>query len=204
LSGDTALVGRLLAGDEGAFTELIGRYQGRLLRLALTFVSSRAAAEEVVQDAWLGVLQGLRAFEGRSSLKTWIFRIVINRAKSRGVRDGRMPSLSSLTSRETAPEPAVDPGRFTANGMWRNPPAPWAEETPETLLLRAEVRKFIEEAIDSLPSQQRAVLTLRDVEGMDSEEVCNVLEISETNQRVLLHRARSKVRQALERHLGRR
>ncbi len=200
---DGVFVRRLLAGDEAAFREIVGRYQAPLLRLALTFVSDRAVAEEVVQDAWLGVLQGLRAFEGRSSLKTWIFRILINRAKSRGVREGRMLRFSSLTDPHADPEPAVEPGRFTDAGMWREPPVPWADETPEKLLLRAEVRQLIEEAIGELPPQQRVVLTLRDVTGLDAEEVCNVLEISETNQRVLLHRARSKVRRALERYLGR-
>lgn len=203
-SEDSAFVARLLAGDEAAFTEMVGRYQGRLLRLALTFVSNRAAAEEVVQDTWLGVLQGLQAFQGRSSLKTWIFRILINRAKSRGVREKRTISFSSLAYPDTAPEAAVDPDRFNPAGMWRDPPAPLAEETPEKLLLRAEVRRLIEEAIDRLPPEQRLVLTLRDVEGLSSGDVCNILQINETNQRVLLHRARSKVRRALERHVGRR
>ncbi len=201
---DSRFVGRLLVGDEAAFTEMVGRYNGRLLQLALTFVSDRAAAKEVVQDTWLGVLQGLRSFEGRSSLKTWIFRILVNRAKSRGVRDKRLVPFSSLTAAEATPDPAVDPGRFTAAGMWRNPPEAWAEETPEKLLLRAEVRRLIEEAIDRLPPEQRLVLTLRDVEGVESGDICNILDITETNQRVLLHRARSKVRRALERHLRRR
>jgi RNA polymerase sigma-70 factor (ECF subfamily) len=200
---DSAWVGRLLAGDEAAFTEMVGRYHGRLLRLALTFVSARAAAEEVVQDTWLGVLQGLEAFEGRSSLKTWIFRILVNRAKSRGAREARMLNFSSLTDPGPDAEPAVETGRFTEGGMWREPPGPWVDETPQGLLLRAEIRDLIEAEISRLPPQQRVVLTLRDVTGLDSEEVCNVLEISENNQRVLLHRARSKVRQALERHLGR-
>lgn len=198
---DLALVDRLLAGDESAFTALVDLYHGRLIRLALVFVSDRAAAEEVVQETWLGVLGGLRNFEGRSALKTWIFRILTNRAKTRGVRDARFVSFSSLADPDAEGEPAVDPDRFTASGTWRQPPRPWTENTPERLLLRREAMAVLEEAIAGLPPNQRAVVTLRDVDGLDSGEVCDLLEISESNQRVLLHRGRTKLRRALARYL---
>jgi RNA polymerase sigma-70 factor (ECF subfamily) len=200
---DIALVKRLLDGDEAAFTALVEQYHGRLIRLALAFVSNRASAEEVVQDTWLGVLTGLPSFEGRSSLKTWIFSILTNRAKTRGRRDKRSVPFSALTSADPEDEPAVDPSRFTPGGMWSTPPERWAEDTPERLLLRHETRSLIEHTIDDLPAVQRAVITLKDVEELDSAEVCNILEISETNQRVLLHRARARVRAALEQHLQR-
>lgn len=198
---DQALVQRLLAGDEAAFAELLDRYHGMLLRLALVYVSSRAVAEEVVQETWVGVLDGLHAFEGRSSLKTWIFRILTNRAKIRGVREGRSIPFSSLANPEGEKDPAVDPARFQPNGMWAEPPRRWDDDTPEKLLMRQEALHRLGQAIAELPPNQRAVVTLRDVDGLDSEEVCNVLEISETNQRVLLHRARSKLRRVLEEYV---
>ncbi len=197
-SQDRALVDRLLAGDEAAFSFLIERYHAPLIRLALLFVSSRAVAEEVVQETWVAVLDGLRAFEGGSSLKTWIFRILTNRAKTRGVREGRSLPFSSLSDPESDREPAVDPARFQPSGAWAEPPQRWDDETPERLLLRQEAIQCLEKAIAELPPNQRAVVTLRDVEGLESSEVCNVLEISETNQRVLLHRARARLRRALE------
>lgn len=202
-SEDAALVKRLLEGDERAFAGLVERYHGRLLRLALLFVSDRASAEEVVQDTWLAVLTGLRAFEGRSGLKTWIFSILTNRAKTRGRREKRSIPFSALAGQHPADEPAVPPNRFTGNGSWSVPPERWDEDTPEQVLLRHETRALIDQAIAELPAGQRAVISLRDVEGLDAEEVCNVLEISETNQRVLLHRARGKIRAALEGHLQR-
>ncbi|MBA3887968.1 MAG: sigma-70 family RNA polymerase sigma factor [Acidobacteria bacterium] len=194
------LVDRLRSGDEGAFTALVNAHHGALIRLALTFVSDRGAAEEVVQDTWIGVLRGLPAFEGRASLKTWIFRILVNRARTRGARDGRFVAVTP------APDADLDDlaGRFDAAGSWTQPPTPWADNTPEGLLLRGEVLSVVKDQIERLPPGQRAVLTLRDVEGASAEEVCNVLAISETNQRVLLHRARTKVRAALEQHLTRR
>ncbi len=199
---DLALVRRLLAGDEAAFASLVNRYHGRLLRLAMNFVSDRSAAEEVVQDSWLGVMSGLQTFEGRSALKTWIFRILINRAKTRGVREARSIPFSALENPEREREPAVDPARFQPNGMWADPPRRWDDETPERLLMRQEARRCLEDEMAKLPPNQRAVLTLRDIEGLPSDEVCNILDISETNQRVLLHRARSKIRLALEECLG--
>lgn len=200
---DAALVKRLLDGDEAAFTGLVELYHGRLLRLALVFVSDRGSAEEVVQDTWLAVLTGLRSFEGRSGLKTWIFSILSNRAKTRGRRDKRSVPFSALTTPDSDDDPAVDPSRFTTGGMWSAPPERWAEETPERLLLRQETRALVDQTIGELPAAQRAVITLKDVEGLDSAEVCNILEISETNQRVLLHRARARVRTALEQYLQR-
>jgi RNA polymerase sigma-70 factor (ECF subfamily) len=187
------LVEALRAGDERAFEQLIRMYQASLIRVAQMYVSSRAVAEEVVQETWLAVLNGIGRFEGRSSLKTWIFRIVANRAKTRGEREGRTVPFSSLGP----PEPAVEDERFD-HGHWASPPPDW----PEERLLAEETRRVIENAIELLPDVQRAVITLRDVQGWSADEVRNALELSETNQRVLLHRARSKVRRALEEYLA--
>jgi len=185
------LVAALRAGDEEAFRELVREYQPSLVRVARIYVSTQAAAEEVAAETWLAVLNGIDRFEGRSSLRTWIFRILTNIAKTRAVREGRTLPFSSLQ-----PEPAVDPDRFV-DGAWAVVPDVW----PEDALLAAETRERITEAIEALPPTQRAVISLRDVEGWSSEEVRNALGLSETNQRVLLHRARSKVRTALEDYL---
>jgi RNA polymerase sigma-70 factor (ECF subfamily) len=155
----------------------------------------------VVQDTWVAVLNSLPSFEGRSALKSWIFSILANRAKTRAVREKRTIAFAELTAPGAEDESAVDPDRFTSAGAWSAPPGRWDEDTPEKLLLRQEALAVVEKAMVELPASQRAVLTLRDVEGMDAAEVCNVLEISETNQRVLLHRGRSKVRAALERYM---
>ena len=195
------LIEALRAGDERAFERLVAEYHASMLRLALSFVRNRAVAEEVVQETWLGVLNGLDRFEGRSSLKTWIFRILTNRAKTRGEREGRTVPFSSLA--EPGEEgPSVEPERFSGPdhrwaGHWAAYPERW-ETVPERKLLSSEARTRIDDAIAGLPPSQRAVITLRDVTGLTSEEVCNVLELSGTNQRVLLHRARSKVRAVLE------
>jgi RNA polymerase sigma-70 factor (ECF subfamily) len=186
---ERAIVDALRGGDEDAFRELMDRHNDALLRTALTFVSTRAVAEEVVQETWIGVIAGLDGFEGRSSLKTWIFRILSNRAATRGAREARIVPLSSLGD-----EPTVDPERFAATGAWATPPRPWA---PEDRALAAEARHGIEDAIAALPERQRLVITLRDVEGWPSGEVCDALEITENNQRVLLHRARASVREVL-------
>jgi len=172
----------------------------------MTFVSSHAVAEEVVQETWIGVLEGISRFEGRSSLKTWIFRILTNQAKTRGVRESRSVPFSPLGHSTEDPEaPAVDPSRFHSSGYWvdhwNSLPRHWDDETPERLLLSKEGLAQIEKAMSALPPTQRQVITLRDVEGLNPAEVCNILTISETNQRVLLHRARSRVRRALERYL---
>ncbi len=201
-SADAKLVERLRDGDERAFNELVQRYHVPLIKLAMNFVSSRAVAEEVVQETWLGVLQGLQKFEGRSALKTWIYRILTNRARTRGSRESRTQPFSSMGDEASASEAAVDPARFTARGAWAAPPGRWHEKAPQDQLLGEETLAQIALAMETLPASQRAVLQLRDVEGLDSRSVCNVLEITETNQRVLLHRARSKMRLALENYLG--
>jgi len=192
---DASLVEGLRAGDEAAFRALMREYGGAMLRVAQMYVSSRAVAEEVVQDAWIGVLRGIGRFEGRSSLKTWLFRIVANTAKTRGVREARSIPFTSLGDDS---EGAVDPDRFLGSG--ERFPGHWAVP-PEGRVLAAEAMGVIERAIDALPPAQRAVITLRDIQGLSSEEVRNALDLTETNQRVLLHRARSKVRGALEEYM---
>jgi RNA polymerase sigma-70 factor (ECF subfamily) len=199
-STDRRLVARLRAREESALLELIRLYYGAVMRLALVLLPNRAIAEEVVQDTWTCVIDGLGSFEGRSSLKTWICRILANRAKTRLIREGRSVPFSALR-RSDSDEPAVDPARFFSDGRWADPPRGWSDETPEKLLQQKEAMGCLDRALLDLPASQRAVVTLRDVEGLDSDEVCNVLNIRETNQRVLLHRARSKLRRALEEHL---
>jgi RNA polymerase sigma-70 factor, ECF subfamily len=198
---DAQLVEGLRAGDEAAFATLIRMYGAGMLRVARMYVSSRAVAEEVVQEAWLAVLKGIDRFEGRSSLKTWIFRIVANIAKTRGVREARSAPFSSLAESEDT----VSPERFLGAdtrfpGHWAVPPASWAG-VPEDRLLATETMAVIRRAIERLPPSQRAVLELRDIDGLSADEVCNALDLTETNGRVLLHRARAKVRAALEEYL---
>jgi RNA polymerase sigma-70 factor (ECF subfamily) len=200
---DARVVAALRAGDEKAFLALVQSLNAPMLRVASVYVSSRAVAEEVVQEAWLGVLKGLPAFEGRSSLKRWIFGIVTNCGKSRGVREARSTPFSEMGPSDED-EPAVDPGRFLPSdhprwpGHWSQPPTAWAEDQ----VLHKESLAVVDAAIGRLPVNQREVITLRDVLGWTSEEVCESLGISEGNQRVLLHRARSKVRAALEKHFA--
>jgi RNA polymerase sigma-70 factor (ECF subfamily) len=204
-SEDQHLLEALRQGDESAFTILIDRYYMSMLRIATLYVSDTSAAEDVVQETWVAVLRGLTGFEGRSSLKTWIFTILTNRAKTRGQRDERRAARTSPFDTETEGlEPAVPAERFSAaDAQWpdhwrsRSRPKTW-NGLPEDRLVSQETLTLVLEAIDMLPPAQREVIRLRDVEGWSSSEVCNVLEITETNQRVLLHRARSKVRQALE------
>ena len=201
---DSELVAALRAGDEATFTRLVREWNPSLLRVAQIFVPSRAVAEEVVQETWLRVLGALDRFEGRSSLKTWVFRILVNTAKTRAQREGRVLPFSALQNPGRVPEAAVDPDRFRPEdddrypGHWLAPP----RELPEERLLAAETRELITAAIDALPATQAAVIRLRDVDGWSSEEVRNALDISDVNQRVLLHRARAKVRQALEDYLA--
>jgi RNA polymerase sigma-70 factor (ECF subfamily) len=199
---DGALVKRLKARDEAAFGALLERYHPRLVRLARHFVPDEASAEEVAQETWMGLLDGLDHFEGRSSLKTYLFRILVNRARTRGVRERRSVPFSALGPAEDEGEPAVGPERFAPDGHWTQPPSA-GSRSPEEALLGAETLALLSQALTTLPEQQRAVVTMRDVEGLSSEEVCNILEISETNQRVLLHRGRSKLRALLEEHLSR-
>ena len=201
---DMRTVEALRAGDERVFRDLVERYHASLIRVALLYVRTRAVAEEVVQDAWIGVLRSLPRFEGRSSLRTWIFRILANQARTRAKREARSVPFSSLAGDDDSP--AVDPDRFLAAdhpafpGHWAAPPQSWAGRPEEELLAR-ETRERVLAAIEALPGSQRAVISLRDVDGWSSEDVCDLLQISEGNQRVLLHRAGSKVREALEEYL---
>lgn len=201
---DLAIVERLRTGDEAAFMELVDQLQPAMLRVARMYVSTTAVAEEVVQDAWLGVFRGLQSFEGRSSLRTWIFRILTNIAKTRGQREGRSLPFASLAG-DDLDTPAVDPSRFDPpdgpRGRWSTIPDDWSH-IPEERLLGRETRDVIGRAIASLPPMQAEVIRLRDTLGWTSEEVRNALDLTETNQRVLLHRARAKVRGALERYLS--
>jgi RNA polymerase sigma-70 factor (ECF subfamily) len=199
------LIEALRRGDEEAFAKLVDELSPALLRLAMAHVPSRAVAEEVVGDTWLGVIRGIDRFEGRSSLRTWIFQILLNNARTRGKRERRTLPFSFFTRRgeEGRDEPAVDPSRFQGRrgqdpGAWARPPVEW--EGPEARLESDATREVLLKAIAALPPRQRDVITLRDVLGYSSEEARNVLDVSETNQRVLLHRARSKVRAALEDH----
>ena len=204
LPDDARLIAALRAGDEAAFVALVETYHGMLIRLAMPYVQHRAMAEDVVQETWLGVLRGLERFEARSSLKTWICRILVNRARTRAERDGRLVPFSTFWGPDDeADEPTVDPSRFHASGRneghWTSMVQSW-EGLPEERLLSGETRERVRTAIEALPINQRTVITLRDVEGWEAADVCTALEISEANQRVLLHRARAKVRQALERY----
>jgi RNA polymerase sigma-70 factor (ECF subfamily) len=205
---EEALLPALRAGDVAAFGELVDRLNGSLLRLARLYASNPAIAEEVVQEAWIGVIQGLDRFEGRSSLRTWCSRIVINIAQTRAAREHRQIPFSAFEdAMGSAGNAAVEPERFLPAsdpewaGHWVSYPSSW-EHVPEARLLAGETRAMVQAAIDILPPTQREVITLRDVNGWTSDEVCNALDISATNQRVLLHRARAKVRRALERHLS--
>jgi RNA polymerase sigma-70 factor (ECF subfamily) len=207
-TNDIALVAALRAGDQDAFAALVDKFYMPMLRLAMLYVPSRAVAEDVVQETWLGVLQGLNRFEGRSSLKTWMFRILTNRAKTRGEREQRSIAFSSLQPNSVdADEPTVDPEQFWpanhpqwANG-WVSYPRSW-EEMPEERALTRELRTQIEQIIGALPPNQREVITLRDIEGWSAEEACALLGLSEANQRVLLHRARAKVRAAIDQYMN--
>src|SRR3954453_11082891 len=191
---DAALVEALRAGDEDAFVELIRAHHSVLLRVAMTYVSSRAAAEEVVQETWLGVLNGLDRFQGRSSLKTWIFEIASNIARARAVREGRCGPFSPPISAEARTEPSVDPDRFLPAdhprfpGRWARAPRAW--QIPEERLREARTRDVIREAVERLPAAQRLVITLRDIEGWPADEASRALQLTEADQRVLLHRAR--------------
>jgi RNA polymerase sigma-70 factor, ECF subfamily len=200
---DAQLVARLRDGDERAFESLVEQHYGTMLALARNYVKTREVAEEVVQEAWIGVLKGLDRFEGRSSLKTWILRIVVNTAMTRGAREARSVPLSTLAPE--GEEAAVEPERFRGAddgfpGHWRAYPGDWGA-LPEEKLLGRETLDVIARAIEQLPQAQRTVITLRDIQGCNAEEVCDALEVSDANQRVLLHRARSRVRAALEEHL---
>jgi RNA polymerase sigma-70 factor (ECF subfamily) len=191
---DVDLLVRLRTGDEEAFVSLVNRYNGSLLRLARSYVPTEAVAEEAVQETWMGVVRGVDRFEGRSSFKTWLFRILINRARSAGTREPRNLPLVDQ-------EPAVDPTRFTAAGAWAEPVGAW-ETDADDRLVAATWSKTLGEALGDLPHRQREIVVLRDVEGLTSADVCDVLGITEGNQRVLLHRGRSRLRSTLESELS--
>ncbi len=201
-AGDAALVERLRAGDQRAFAEVVDAWSPAMIRLARGFVSSHASAEDVVQDAWVSVVRNLAAFEGRSSLRTWVFRIVVNTAKTRAVKEHRVVPWSSLGPDDAGP--TVDPSRFAGADVaipfgWTDEGAPRSfEPTPEGSLMAGEVRALLAAALQDLPDRQRTVVALRDVHGLSSDEVCQVLDISPANQRVLLHRGRAGLRAALE------
>jgi RNA polymerase sigma-70 factor (ECF subfamily) len=187
---DAELLVRLRAGDEQAFVILVRRHHTAMLRVASSFVPSRAVAEEVVQDTWMGVLRGIGGFEGRSSFRTWVFRILVNRARTAGTRERRTIAVGDAG-------PVVDASRFDHTGHWAAPPEHWIEDANDRLLA-AKLADRIRTAVDELPARQREVVTLRDIEGLSSQAVCEVLDLSEGNQRVLLHRGRSRLRQIIE------
>jgi len=194
MESDAELLVRLRDGDEQAFVTLVGRYQGSLLRVARTFVPNDAVAEEVVQDTWMGVVRGVDRFEGRSSFKTWLFRILVNRARTSGVREHRHLPLDPTG-------PTVSPDRFDGGGAWADPPVPWEADVDDRLVAESW-GPALRAAVDALPGRQRDVVLLRDVEGLPAEQVCAALDISEGNQRVLLHRGRSRLRAMLEDELA--
>jgi RNA polymerase sigma-70 factor (ECF subfamily) len=206
LDDEIALLVALRNGDENAFVRLLDRYGGMMLRIAMIYAPNRAVAEEIVQETWLAVFQGLSRFEGRSTLRTWIFQILTNRAKTRGAREGRSVPFSAFEDVDAEQaEPAVAAERFLPPdhdrwpGHWSTFPQSW-DGIPEHHLLAQETRLYIDAAITALPANQRIVITLRDVEGQSADEVCRVLHLSDSNQRVLLHRARSRIRAALEQY----
>jgi RNA polymerase sigma-70 factor (ECF subfamily) len=205
-SDEEELIAALQRGDEQAFRGLFDAHNSTLLRLASNYAPSPALAEEIVQETWVGVIRGIGGFEGRASIRTWLFSILVNVARTRSKREARTIPFSSAASADSEIAAGLDPNRFfdcdhpLYAGHWKLGPTPWG--LPEERLLAGETRTVLIDAIDSLPPSQREVITLRDIGGWLASEVCNALAISETNQRVLLHRARSSVRAAVESHLG--
>jgi RNA polymerase sigma-70 factor (ECF subfamily) len=205
MASQDVMLARLRAGDELAFRELVKRHDRAMRRIALSYVRTPSVADEVVQETWLAVIQGLGRFEGRSSLKTWMFRILVNRAQSRGAREQRTTPFSSLSADDGGDGPTVDPDRFlpaghAAAGYWSVAPSRFFE-LPEDQILAGETSALVAAAIEKLPDRQRQVISLRDIEGWDADEVCQSLGLSAANQRVLLHRARAAVRAGLEEYL---
>lgn len=200
------LLAELKAGDESAFDQLVNQHHGALLRMAMGYVKDREVAEEVVQDTWMAVIESLDRFEGRSSLRTWIFGILIHKAKDRGVRENRHTTFSAFEAHDDDNEEAVDPSRFQQKGeqagRWAFPPQPWDDQTPEKLLASQQAVGAMNDAIEALPATLKEVLILRDVEGIEANEVCELLKITETNLYVRLHRARERVRSSVEKALG--
>jgi RNA polymerase sigma-70 factor, ECF subfamily len=199
------LIARLRRGDEGAFDELINKHHGALIRMAMGYVADREVAEEVVQDTWMAVIEGLGRFEGRSSLRTWVFGIMLHKAKDRGAREKRHVIFSSFECVDDEGNEVIDLSRFHQFGEWAGhwafPPQPWDDQTPEKLLASQQAVNAMNKAIAALPRTLKDVLILRDVEGVDAKEVCDILKITETNLYVRLHRAREWVRQAVEAYM---
>jgi RNA polymerase sigma-70 factor (ECF subfamily) len=189
---DSALLARLLEGDEKAFVELVRRYHEPLVRVARYYVNSDASAEDVAQETWIAVLRGAERFEGRSSFKTWLFRILVNRARTTGVKEHRVVPVDPL-----APGPSVSATRFDQGGAWREAPVPFTE-TLEEVLDNAPLVRLVHQSIARLPEPARAVVTLRDVEGLSTTEVADLLGLSEANVRVILHRSRARIRSEVE------
>jgi len=199
LPGDDELIPALAAGDGRAFAAVLDAWSPSMLRVARGYVRSDALAEEVVQEAWQAVLTGLKRFEGRSSLKTWVFTILANRARTRAVREARTVPLSALGDDDGAP---LNLERFASGGGWLQKPSSWDVDSPESLMLAHEGSSVVETELAKIPPMQAAVVILRDVQGLSSVDVCNLLEVSESNQRVLLHRGRARLRTALAHHLA--
>lgn len=191
------LVSRLRDGDEAAFAELVDRHHASMVRLARMFVGSQANAEEIVQETWLAVIDAIDRFEGRSSVKTWLFGILTNQAKKRAKKDKRTGAWSSLFDTEMDEELSTEPERFDGGGRWTRPPIRWKID-PEERMMKQKLLEVVQEALEQLPASQQSVVWLRDVEGLGSEEVCRVLELTPGNQRVLLHRGRARLRKAVE------
>lgn len=205
VNGEADLLARLRQGDEGSFDDVVTRHHSALIRTAMGYVANREVAEEVVQDTWMAVIDGLGRFEGRSSLRTWIFGIMIHKAKDRGVREKRHTTFSSFESADGEGDEAIDPSRFHQSGEWAGhwafPTQPWDDQTPEKILASQQAVTAMNRAIEALPRNLKDVLILRDVEGVEAKEVCDILKITETNLYVRLHRARERVRQAVETYL---
>ena len=197
---ESDLLARLHAGDESAFRELLKCHHANMIGFARSFTRSRETAEDVVQETWVAIIEGLARFEGRSSFKSYIYAILANKAKTRAVRDSRIKTFSELAAPGYAsgPELAVDPARFSASGSWREPPREWDEMTPERQVSDRELQSLLRQGIDQLPKAQRAVLILRDIEGLSAEEASNILGVTEVNHRVMLHRGRAKLRTWIE------
>ena len=197
---DTALVARMLAGDESAFTHMVDTHHGAMFRLAMVFTKDRGAAEEVTQETWLAVVDGLDRFESRSSLKTWLFNILVNKARTRAKRDARMVATADFSEATIAGQRSVDDSRFDTRNHWSHPPLEWTI-SPEDHLMTRQLAQVIKDAIEALPANQRVVVTLRDIEGMSARQTCDLLELSDGNHRVLLHRGRAALRLAVESYL---
>jgi RNA polymerase sigma-70 factor, ECF subfamily len=203
---EDTLIARLRRGDEGAFDELVNQHHSALIRMAMGYVADREVAEEVVQDTWMAVIESLDRFEGRSTLRTWVCGILIHKAKDRGVREKRHTTFSAFESYDDDNDEAVDPSRFQQTGEWVGhwafPPQPWDDQTPEKLLASKQAVDCMQRAIEALPATLKEVLILRDMEGVEAKEVCEMLNITETNLYVRLHRARERVRGAVETYLS--